>query len=59
MASVVINDLEARAAASGGSICVAYVYFRYSDAINLTVRSVLEILVKQTVERHPNCAVLA
>ena len=59
MASVIINDLEARVAASGGSICVAYVYFRYSDAAGLTVRSVLEILVKQTVERHPDCAVLA
>ena len=59
MASVVINDLEARVAAAGGSICVAYVYFRYSDAASLTVRNVLEILVKQTVERHPECAVLA
>jgi len=59
MASVVIDDLEARAAASGGKICVAYVYFRYSDAVGLTVRDVLQILVKQTVERHPNCAILA
>ena len=59
MASVVINDLEARVAASDGNICVAYVYFRYSDAADLTVRAVLEILVKQTVERYPDCAVLA
>lgn len=59
MASVVIRELEARAETSGGSICVAYVYFRYSDAAELTVRGVLEILVKQTVERHPDCATLS
>ena len=55
LASIVINDLEARANASGGSICVAYVFFRYSDAAGLTLRTVMEILVKQTVERHPEC----
>ena len=59
MASIVIHDLEARADAAGGSICVAYVYFRYSDVTGLTIRAVLEILVKQTVERHPDCAPLA
>ena len=59
MASVVINDLEARARASAGSICVAYIYFRYSDASDLTLRGILEILVKQIVERHPECAQLA
>ena len=42
MASVVINDLESRAAAAGGDVCVAYVYFRYSDAANLTVRDVFD-----------------
>ena len=59
MASVVINELEARVNASGGSVCLAYVYFRYSDAANITVRSVLEVLVKQIVERHPDCKQLA
>ena len=59
MASIVINDLEARAAAAGGAICVAYVYFRYSDVADLTIRDVFEILVKQTVERHLECAFLA
>ncbi|KAH6909852.1 hypothetical protein BKA70DRAFT_1102023 [Coprinopsis sp. MPI-PUGE-AT-0042] len=59
LASIVIRDLEARAEAAGGRICVCYVYLRYSDRGDLTVRNVLEILVKQTVERHPNCAVLA
>ena len=59
MASVVINDLEARVKASGGSMCLAYVYFRYSDAANITVRSVLEVLVKQIIEEHPDCARLA
>ncbi|KAH6909872.1 hypothetical protein BKA70DRAFT_1041891, partial [Coprinopsis sp. MPI-PUGE-AT-0042] len=59
LASIVIRDLEARAEAAGGRICVCYVYLRYSDRADLTVRNVLEILVKQTVERHPNCEVLA
>ncbi|KAH6910976.1 hypothetical protein BKA70DRAFT_1100005, partial [Coprinopsis sp. MPI-PUGE-AT-0042] len=36
-----------------------YVYIRYSDRAELTVRNMLEILVKQTVERHPKCALLA
>ena len=54
-----INDLEARVAASGGSMCLAYVYFRYSDAASLTVQSVLEVLVTQIVEEHPDCAQLA
>lgn len=45
--------------AADGSICVCYVYIRYSDSADLTTRSVLEILVKQTVERHSNCASLA
>ena len=54
-----VHDLENRATASGGSICVAYVFFRHSDSDSLTVRGILEVLVKQIVERHPDCAVLA
>jgi ankyrin repeat domain-containing protein 50 len=38
---------------------VCYIYCRYSESADLTVRGVLEILVKQTVERHPECASLA
>ncbi|KAH6912028.1 hypothetical protein BKA70DRAFT_1098331, partial [Coprinopsis sp. MPI-PUGE-AT-0042] len=57
--SIVIDEVEARAAAVGGSICVCYVYFRYSDSADLTVRNVLEILMKQTVERHPEYTVMA
>ena len=48
-----INDLEARVKASGGSMCLAYVYFRYSDSADLTLKGVLESLLKQTLERHP------
>ncbi|KAH6877440.1 ankyrin repeat-containing domain protein [Coprinopsis sp. MPI-PUGE-AT-0042] len=59
LASIVIRELEARAEAAGGKVCVCYVYIRYSDRADLTVRNVLEILVKQTVERHPECARLA
>src|SRR5215217_2502396 len=58
LASIVINDLEARAAADS-RICVAYIYFRYTDGADLSVRDVLEILVKQTIERHSNCAAIA
>ncbi|KAH6909839.1 hypothetical protein BKA70DRAFT_1148398, partial [Coprinopsis sp. MPI-PUGE-AT-0042] len=59
LASIVIRDLEARAEAAGGRICVCYVYIRYSDRADLTVRNVLEILVKQTVERQAECKMLA
>jgi ankyrin repeat domain-containing protein 50 len=38
-----------------GTICVCYIYFRYSDRTEMTVRNVLEIIVKQTLERHPDC----
>ncbi|KAH6883761.1 hypothetical protein BKA70DRAFT_1167273, partial [Coprinopsis sp. MPI-PUGE-AT-0042] len=59
LASIVIRELEARAAVEARQICVCYVYIRYSDSADLTVRSVLEILVKQTVERQPECVWLA
>jgi len=35
--------------------CVCYIYFRYSDHTQATVQSLLEVLVKQTLERHPDC----
>ncbi|KAH6904792.1 hypothetical protein BKA70DRAFT_1192724 [Coprinopsis sp. MPI-PUGE-AT-0042] len=55
LASIVINTLEAHARASTSSICVNYIYFRYSDHAKATVKGFLELLVKQTVERHPHC----
>jgi ankyrin repeat domain-containing protein 50 len=46
--------LEALSRESGNRICVTFVFFRYSDH-QVTVRDVLEILVNQTLERHPDC----
>ncbi|KAH6889048.1 ankyrin repeat domain-containing protein 50 [Coprinopsis sp. MPI-PUGE-AT-0042] len=57
LASIVIRLLEALCKETDGKICVCYVYFRYSDRSNLTVRIVLETLVMQTLERHPDCLV--
>ncbi|KAH6892728.1 hypothetical protein BKA70DRAFT_839284 [Coprinopsis sp. MPI-PUGE-AT-0042] len=54
-ASIVINELEARAEASERPICVCYIYFRYSDHTTATVRDFLLVLVKQTIERHADC----
>ncbi|KAH6870867.1 ankyrin repeat-containing domain protein [Coprinopsis sp. MPI-PUGE-AT-0042] len=59
LASIVIRELEALAAVEGSRICVCYVYIRYNDCGDLSVRNILEILVKQTVERHPDCASIA
>ncbi|KAH6892705.1 hypothetical protein BKA70DRAFT_1440750 [Coprinopsis sp. MPI-PUGE-AT-0042] len=36
-ASIVINEVEARAEASEYPICVCYIYFRYSDHTTATV----------------------
>ncbi|KAH6892723.1 hypothetical protein BKA70DRAFT_1201200 [Coprinopsis sp. MPI-PUGE-AT-0042] len=54
-ASIVINEVEARAEASERPICVGYIYFRYSDHTTATVRDFLLALVKQTIERHADC----
>ena len=56
---MVINRLESLARESNGQICVAYVYIRFSDQGQITIRRILEVLVKQTVERHPECMTLA
>ncbi|KAH6904016.1 ankyrin repeat-containing domain protein [Coprinopsis sp. MPI-PUGE-AT-0042] len=50
LASIVIRYLEGLEKTSGGVICVAYVYLRYSEP--LAIRDILESLVKQIVERH-------
>ncbi|KAH6891605.1 hypothetical protein BKA70DRAFT_1119926 [Coprinopsis sp. MPI-PUGE-AT-0042] len=54
-ASIVINEVELHAKASQTPISVGYIYFRYSDHTRATVRDFLMVLVKQTIERHPNC----
>ncbi|KAH6873705.1 ankyrin repeat-containing domain protein [Coprinopsis sp. MPI-PUGE-AT-0042] len=59
LASIVIRELEALIAIEGSRICVCYVYIRYSDRADLSVRNIMAILVKQTVERHPECAAIA
>ncbi|KAH6907890.1 hypothetical protein BKA70DRAFT_1150177, partial [Coprinopsis sp. MPI-PUGE-AT-0042] len=53
-ASITINKAELRAQVNP-RICVAYIYFRYSDHSKATVRDFLAVLVKQTIERHPDC----
>ncbi|KAH6876908.1 hypothetical protein BKA70DRAFT_1127813, partial [Coprinopsis sp. MPI-PUGE-AT-0042] len=54
-ASIVINALEVHASQSTSPVCVCYIYFRYSDHTKATTQSFLEVLVKQTLERHPGC----
>ncbi|KAH6912020.1 hypothetical protein BKA70DRAFT_1559519 [Coprinopsis sp. MPI-PUGE-AT-0042] len=53
LASIVIDRLEALAREWGNEICVAYVYIRYSDQNQVTVRGILEVLVKQTEGTQP------
>ncbi|KAH6892821.1 hypothetical protein BKA70DRAFT_1571586 [Coprinopsis sp. MPI-PUGE-AT-0042] len=50
LASIIISYLEGLENTSGGVICVAYVYLRYSEP--LAIRDIMESLVKQIVERH-------
>ncbi|KAH6879707.1 hypothetical protein BKA70DRAFT_1576152 [Coprinopsis sp. MPI-PUGE-AT-0042] len=50
LASIVIRYLEGLENTSGGVICVAFVYLRYSEP--LAIRDILESLVKHIVERH-------
>ena len=38
---------------------MAYAYIRYSDQNQVTIQGILESLVKQTIERHPDCVPLA
>jgi hypothetical protein len=49
----VIEHLEALHRELGVKICLSYVYFRYTERPEMTVRDVLEVLVKQALERHP------
>ncbi|KAH6874847.1 ankyrin repeat domain-containing protein 28 [Coprinopsis sp. MPI-PUGE-AT-0042] len=50
LVSIVIRYLKGLENTLGGVICVAYVYLRYSKP--LSIRDILESLVKQIVERH-------
>ncbi|KAH6873701.1 hypothetical protein BKA70DRAFT_1028051, partial [Coprinopsis sp. MPI-PUGE-AT-0042] len=59
LVAIIIRELEALAEVEGSRICVCYVYIRYSDRADLSVRNILEIIVKQTVERHPDCELIA
>ncbi|KAH6916346.1 hypothetical protein BKA70DRAFT_1216542 [Coprinopsis sp. MPI-PUGE-AT-0042] len=58
LASIVIQYLEALCEEPDARVCVCYVYFRYSDHAEWTVRHILEILVMQTHQRHPECRAL-
>jgi hypothetical protein len=49
----VIHAVEAHAQASATQVSVGFLYIRYSDNTGVTVRDLLEVLVKQTIERHP------
>jgi hypothetical protein len=57
--SIVINHIETSHRELGVKICLCYVFFRYSERAEMTVRNVLEVLVKQTLERHPELQDLA
>ncbi|KAH6911212.1 hypothetical protein BKA70DRAFT_1560343 [Coprinopsis sp. MPI-PUGE-AT-0042] len=53
LASLAINAVEAHAQTSETPVSVGFLYIRYSDHTKVTVRDLLEVLVKQTIERHP------
>ena len=57
--AIVIREVEAHAKASDSPICVGYIYFRYSDHTKATTQDCLEVLVKQTLERHSECRPIA
>ncbi|KAH6902662.1 ankyrin repeat-containing domain protein [Coprinopsis sp. MPI-PUGE-AT-0042] len=50
LVSIAINYLEKVEETSGGSFCLAFIYFRYSEP--LSIQDILESLVQQIVERH-------
>ncbi|KAH6911215.1 ankyrin repeat-containing domain protein [Coprinopsis sp. MPI-PUGE-AT-0042] len=52
-ASIILSEAELYAERSEYTVCVAYIYFRYSDHTTATVKDFLAVLVKQTIERHP------
>jgi hypothetical protein len=56
--AIVIQHLEALCEDADATVCVCYIFFRYSDRSEMTVRTILEVLVMQTLERHPDCQAL-
>ncbi|KAH6911290.1 hypothetical protein BKA70DRAFT_1398828, partial [Coprinopsis sp. MPI-PUGE-AT-0042] len=52
LTSLAIDAAESHARAASAPICVGFLYLRYSED-RVTVRDLLEVLVKQTIERHP------
>jgi hypothetical protein len=57
--SILINYAEERARELQSPICFGFIYLRYSDNVGLTIRSCLEILVKQSLEQHSDLLRLA
>ncbi|KAH6909520.1 hypothetical protein BKA70DRAFT_1221755 [Coprinopsis sp. MPI-PUGE-AT-0042] len=53
--SIVISHLGTWAREANQTICIAYVYIRDSNQAEATIRGILEILIKQTLERHREC----
>ncbi|KAH6911196.1 hypothetical protein BKA70DRAFT_54747 [Coprinopsis sp. MPI-PUGE-AT-0042] len=51
--SLAIRAAERYAKASATPVSVGFLYIRYSDTTRSTVRDFLEVLVRQTIERHP------
>ncbi|KAH6915538.1 hypothetical protein BKA70DRAFT_1557799 [Coprinopsis sp. MPI-PUGE-AT-0042] len=54
LSSIIIRYLERLEEVSGSHTCVAFIYLRYSEP--LSIRDILESLVKQFVERHTDLA---
>ncbi|KAH6910052.1 hypothetical protein BKA70DRAFT_1424554 [Coprinopsis sp. MPI-PUGE-AT-0042] len=59
LSSIMINHAEERARELGSPVCIGFIYLRYSDNAGLTVRHCLEVLVKQSLQQHPNLLRLA
>ncbi|KAG2004358.1 ankyrin repeat domain-containing protein 50 [Coprinopsis cinerea AmutBmut pab1-1] len=56
LASRIIEDLESVQKVAEADICVVYAYCRYTEP--LTVKDILEGIVRQCLERHPDIAPL-
>ncbi|KAH6910126.1 hypothetical protein BKA70DRAFT_1466413 [Coprinopsis sp. MPI-PUGE-AT-0042] len=57
--SIMINHAEERARELGSPVCIGFIYLRCSDNAGLTVRHCFEVLVKQSLQQHPNLLRLA
>jgi hypothetical protein len=51
--SIVIEHLQTLYPEPHAKVCICFIYFRYSDHSEMTVRTIIETLVMQTLERHP------